>query len=735
MPRFRTSLLSTLVTASLAIAACNGATPDPVVPAKPPRPSATAPSKPVRVMFEIPEEGAPIDMTRTPWPTEMARLPDGHLDLRAYPGHGSTLLEEYLARAAEDLDGFSIAPVVYFRFEGPLDLRAAPAEDTSRSAGAPIVLVDVDPVSPEQGTFYPIALHATTRDMRYVKAGTLAVRPLDGFVLRPGTLYAAVVKRSFGGVPGGLATSPDLDAVVARSPRGGAAAERAHAQHAPSIGALEQLGITRADIAALAVFRTGAPHLPNERLVRAVDDLFAAPTPAAGTGAAPAAKGATAAPGTHMTSAAPAAPRVVSAAWDISYGVPGLYRVVRGWYCTPNFQQHIENAPFLEHEGGRVLLSSGGQPQVAVVPAAARAAHTDCPGQIRARFLLSVPDMPAPKDGFPLLVTAHGTGGSATSFLGRADFAGWAAQEGFAAISTDQPLNGGVESGRPGAAGPVVLPMGITLPGNRFGASIAFYNPLYPGATRGNMHQATADALVLVRLFAGLDFAALRDAKGQPLLRATASEPAPRLDARRTVLAGHSQGCQSLAAVGAVDPRTRGVILSGCGGDARLGILYGRPVDEPISEWISLTLGLDPEELSPFHPLMALVQNLADPIDPLAFARLYREPPPGRTAPKILHFEGLRDRYTPEVAAEALAVALRARPVTPLVRPVTGLVLLGLQAPGSGSPPAPPLPGAAPTDRLFAQFAPARGREGHFVLYDVPGASDLFRDLLRAAAP
>lgn len=734
-----------LATASLAfaIAACNGAAPAPVAAAKRPSASAPAPSKPVRVMFEIPKDGAPIDMTRTPWPTEMARLPDGRLDLRAYPGHGSTLLGEYLARAAEDLDGFSIAPVVYFRFEGPLDLRAAPAEDTSRSAGAPIVLVDVDPASPETGTFYPIALHATTRDMRYVKAGTLAVRPLDGFVLRPGTLYAAVVKRSFGGVPGGLATSPDLDAVLAKTPRGGAAPERAHAQHAPSVAALEQLGVARADIAALAVFRTGAPHLPNERLVRAVDDLFAAPAPAPGASgsraatnapgsrAAANARGTDAAADAPGTDAAPAPPHVVSAAWDATHSVPGLYRVVRGWYCTPNFQQKIENAPFLEHEGGRVVLDGGGRPRVAPVPTSARAAHPDCPGQLRARFLISVPDMPAPKDGFPLLVTAHGTGGDATSFLGRTDFAGWAAQEGFAAISTDQPLNGGAESGRPGAAGPVVLPMGITLPGNRFGASIAFYNPLYPGATRGNMHQAAADALVLVRLFAGLDFAALRDAKGQPLLRAAAGEPAPRLDARRTVLAGHSQGCQSLAAVGAVDPRARGVILSGCGGDARLGILYGRPVDEPISEWISLTLGLDPEELSPFHPLMALVQNLADPIDPLAFARLYREPPPGRTAPKILHFEGLRDRYTPEVAAEALAVALRASPVTPLARPVTGLVLLGLQAPGSDPPP----PGAAHTGRLFAQFAPARGREGHFVLYDVPGASDLFRDLLRAAAP
>ena len=42
------------------------------------------------------------------------------------------------------------------------------------------------------------------------------------------------------------------------------------------------------------------------------------------------------------------------------------------------------------------------------------------------------------------------------------------------------------------------------------------------------------------------------------------------------MLAGHSQGCQSIAVLGAVDPRVRGVLLSGCGGDVRLGVLYRR---------------------------------------------------------------------------------------------------------------------------------------------------------------
>ena len=699
--------LPSLLCVSLA-AACGPTAPD----ARTPAPSASAsaaPSAPaVRVAFEIPRAGAPVALTRTPWPTEMARLPDGHLDLRAYPGHDSALVAEYLTRAAEDLDGFSLAPVVYFRFEGPLDLAAQPTQDTSRSPGAPIALMDVDPASPERGTTYPIAFRATHRPMRYLAAGTLAVRPLDGFVLRPGTLYAAFVRRSFGAVPGGLGAAPDLAAVLSKTPRADADEERARALHAPAVAALETAGIPRDDLAALAVFRTGRPHLLTEKLVEAVDALFTPPaptTPPRTTSPAP------------ITPDASRTPRVLTVELDPTHAIPGVYRVLRGTYCTPSFQSKIENAPFIEREGGRVLTDSAGRPLVAEVPKSAPSAHADCPGQLRARFVLSVPESTMPAEGYPLLVTAHGTGGDAFTFLGRRDFAAWAATEGFAAISTDQPVNGGADGGRPGAAGPLVLPLGIPVPEDRAGPSLAFYNPLYPGATAGNLHQAAADAAVLVRLFGGIDLAALPPpAKTKKPFSLGAARPAdlPRFDPRRTALAGHSQGCQSLGVLGAVDPRARGVLLSGCGGDARLGILYRRiPAFAP---WVAMTLGLDPEELSPFHPLLALVQNLADRIDPLAFARHYWDPLPGHAPQRVLHFEGLRDGYVPEVSAEALAIALRARPTFPLVKPIPGLALLATPAEG---------------DRWIAQYAPRVGSDGHFVLYDEPGADEVFRRFLR----
>ncbi len=682
--------------------------------------TATPALGPTRVAFEIPRDGKPPEPGRTPWPTELARLPDGHIDVRGYPGQDSAILREYLTRAAEDLDGFSVTPVVFFHFDGPLDLGETPAEDLSRSAAAPIALVDVDAGSPERGTFYPLVFRATTRDMRYVHKGTLAVQPMPGFLLRPNTLYAAVVRRSFGDTPGGLGTSLDLDSVLAKTPRTDPAGEKARALHAPAVEALESLGIPRAEIASLAVFRTGRPHAPLTRIVDEIEGMFAAAQ--AGSTKGPG-KGA---PGNgvrkkalSVEEGARRTPRILRAEWDLSQSVSGLYHVIRGTYCTPNFQARPENAPFLEGEGGRFLTDGEGRPLVAPIPKSAPFASTECPGQIRARFYLSVPDDPGGKDGYPLLVTAHGTGGSATNFLGANDLAGWAATAGYAAIATDQPLNGGVESGRPGAAGPLVLPMGIPVPPGEGGPPLAFYNPLYPGAARGNMQQAQADAAVLVRLLAGLDLGALRRDDGTPVLKATKGQPAPRFDGKRTIFAGHSQGCQSLAALGAVDTRARGVILSGCGGDVRIGILRRQIMN--LNGWISLVLGLDPEELSELHPLLALVQNLADPIDPGAFARYYWDPLPGHGTQKVLHFEGLRDGYSPNEASELLAAALHLSPAAPLVRSIRALSLL---------------PSAAMSpERMFVQLAPTPGKDGHFVLYDEPPASEAFRAFLRAAAP
>jgi hypothetical protein len=115
---------------------------------------------------------------------------------------------------------------------------------------------------------------------------------------------------------------------------------------------------------------------------------------------------------------------------------------------------------------------------------------------------------------------------------------------------------------------------------------------------------------------------------------------------------------------------------------------------------------------------MSMVQMLADPIDPASYARLYLDARRG-PRPRLLHYEGLGDTFTPPVTAEALAVALQATAVTPLVKPIPWL------GPHSDSAPMPP--------RAFAQFSPTRRENGHFVLYREPGAAKLAMRFWREA--
>ncbi|HVY45294.1 MAG TPA: hypothetical protein VHB21_05415 [Minicystis sp.] len=684
----------------LAVAACSGAPPaERAAVHEAPKPVAYTREAPLpgatRAVFTIPRQGQTPSFFDLPWPSELRRR-DGRPDFAGFPGEGAPIAGEYVATAARDVDGFSIAPVVYVRFDGAMAASRLPRPEATRAPSSPVLLVDVDPASPERGALYPLEFRLFGAGNRFVPANTLAIKPVAGFVLRPGTLYAAVVRRALGDAAGRpLGTTRDLELVKNTRPRTDADEEAARRLHAGAFDALAAMGVAREDVAAIALFRTQRPAAITERLLDVAARL-----------------------------SGDAAPRIVDAAWDEHAPhrgrvAPTSYTVVRGHYCTPNFQGEIERAPFLDG-GGELVLDEAGAPRVVPLPAASPYRTDACGGRIRARFVLSIPNRPMPPSGYPLMLSAHGTGGNALTFLGEDDFAGWAAREGIAVVSTDQPVHGGDDpaGARPGSREPVVLRVaGFPLPlgAGQALTELGFYNPLHPGAARDNLRQATVDGYVLLHLVASTDFAKLARPGGAPLL-AAGPRPAPRFDAQRLFYAGHSQGSQSVAVLGALDPSARAVVLSGCGGDARVGIVKRR--DLAITTLVSALLGVGPDELDEFHPLLALVQTLADPIDPESYGRFYWEKPGARAPARVIHFEGVTDSFNPPEAAEALAVALRATPIGRLVHAVRGLDLLGA---------------ARNEGALFAQFRSTRGEDGHFVLYYEPAASDELRRFLRGA--
>jgi fermentation-respiration switch protein FrsA (DUF1100 family) len=649
----------------------------------------------VHVSFRLPRK-EPLGPFDLPWPTDLLRLPSGHLDLRAFPGRELDLIEEYLRTAEQDVVGYSVSPAIDFHFDADIDASRLPAPALAAGKGDPVFLVDVDPKSPERGRFFPLVHRYYPEALRFIPAHTLAEKPLPGFVLRGGTLYAAVVRRDLGRAdnPAPLGTTLELEALKWTDKRPDPVEEAARLLHAEALDRLAALGVGRAEIAAIALFRTQVPEAVTAGMLEVARAL----------------------PPDH-------APRVVSAEWLDRLdepGAPGAYHTLRGVYCTPNFQSDIDLAPFLEDGGGTVRFDAQGKPKLADIPPGSKYRTAECGGLIRARFVLTLPAGEMPPGGFPLLLSAHGTGGDAYTFLGRNDFAGWAAREGIAVVSTDQPLHGGKDplGGRPGSREPISISIaGFPL---RMGsgtalAELAFYNPLYPGRARDNLRQASVDGMVLARLVAGTDFGKAG------LLADRPDRMRPRFDPGRVMVAGHSQGSQSAAVLGALDPAMRGALLSGCGGDARLGIL-GR-ADIGIVPLATAILDLSPGELDELHPFLSLVQLLADPIDPQSYARYYWDPLPGHAPRPVLHYEGTSDTYVAPATAEALAVALR---VTPLAAPFSPI--LGLAEPKG---PLARLLARPGPKRAFMQYRSTRGENGHFVLYAEPGAPDLARAFMK----
>jgi hypothetical protein len=635
----------------------------------------------VRVELALPR-GAPQPFFALPWPSELRRAADGSVDLSGFPGSDHFAISGFFAAAAKNVLGFSVSPVIYLRFSAAVDPALI---DQALDTGA-IRLVALDAPSER----IPLRRRYYAEPTRYVPEHTLALRPTQGRVLRPDAVHALVVARELADGAPLLGTTDDFEHLKHTAPRADPVEERARQVHAAAFDALEKNGLARGDIGALALFRTQRAHEPVLSLLKAADRLPAADRP-----------------------------RLLEATWWPDDGV-APYRVIQGYYCTPNFQSGLEHAPFIQR-GGVILDGPDGAPRVAHLERRHEDFTPSCGGLMQARFVLSVPRGEMPANGWPLLIYAHGTTGWAGSVLGQDSFAARAAAAGMAAVSTDQPLHGGDDprGGRPGSRKPLAFKLGpvpIPLPNKGKGGELGFFNILRPMVMRDNLRQATVDAALLARLMMSADLTRVLSSDG--------GSPVPRIDAGPGYVAtGHSQGSDSIALLGAVDPLVRGVVLSACGGDWGASALE-RPDAAPVERILALVMGLSPGELDEFHPLLAAVQTMIDPVDPQTFGPLYQQATPPRS---VLHVSGVGDSMTVTRASRALASSMGAAAVAPFPKAELGLPELveAEVVAGNGS-------GGAATFAWVA-FKPA-GYDGHFVTFYEPAAWRVIEAFLRSLA-
>jgi hypothetical protein len=622
---------------------------------------------PFGVRMHVPREGDGADFYSLPFPNDV-RLKDGHPQLADHPRPGPGVvgfdpLGAILDHLQADTRGWSVEPGIFLRFTHPVDQ----ASLTAGAAGASLRLVDLD-----SGAEVPFTFHFEAERNKYICENHLVVHPLWSQPLAEGHTYAVLVSSGVLDTEGRAAQAlDDLGALLDVAAPAEAALQAAWEAYAPLRAFVQAQGLAASDLAGAAVFSVGQREgtLPALRAAveaaeapRFVDGTWfvcgvgaPADDPCDTPGWAATPKGQAGEPDPR---ACPAVP--LAGAWE-----------VHGKMRLPVWQEGTR--PY-RREGGAVLML-GGAPQVQ--------------GYEEVCVAAVFPKAGMPVNGWPVLLYAHGTGGSYRN--GASELGGEVATRGGALIGWDQPMHGD----RRGAEGTALDPGPL------------FYNFANPAAARGNLLQGAADLFALVRLARGL--AVIVPGAGQLAL-----------DGKRMGFLGHSQGATTGPLALPWADEMKGAALTGAGGSLVYGLLGKK---KPYDSSIGLRVALQEGSIDEFHPALHLIQAYFDDTDPLTWAPRLLAKPAGAPL-HLLHIFAWDDSYTPwrtsAIFAAATGAAYFAQPGAQAppdlggLDPLTDLHLAQATLPASNNV---TVPGGKVTAVSVADSLDDPADDGHFVAY------------------
>lgn len=625
----------------------------------------------VKAYFEVPgaEDADEGDFFRLPFPNDVRRTSKG-LNLSGFPTPGAGVLgvdavELYKEAIEANDDGWGAYPTAFFRFSGPLD--ATTVSDTT--GGAPLAWIDVTPNVTNPWASVGLSWFYSSGPNAYICDNWIGARRPRGFPLTPGHTYAVFVTTKVKAADGSAIAQPkNLVSLLASSAPSDSALASAYEKFAPFRTYLAAQKIEAATILNATVFTVGGVRDTME----AVADTIATLDPPTATSWTKCAKGVESPCPDHSG---------LRACEDGTADYDEYHALVK----LPIFQ--VGTPPYLTPEDGGDVVVDANPPTRDVclsltVPADAEA---------------------IPADGWPLVVYAHGTGGSFRDHV-QGSVAGVLSRGSvkFAVLGIDQ-----VEHGpRRGTS--------TESPNN------LFFNFLNPKAARGNPIQGAADQLALAR------FAATLDGSG---------DIPTTIDPTKLVFFGHSQGSTEGSLMLPYGDAFRAAVLSGNGASLINALLTkSKPVD--IKSVLPLALAdlSVTGDIGEFHPVLTLLQQWIDPGDPLNFARyVAAEPLAGHTAKHLFQTYGTGDSYAPPVTLAIYARAGDLPLVTPVIDdPADAPISIQLEtedAPLSGN-----LDNGAITQGV-RQYAPKAGSDGHFVVYENPTANaDMVRFLSDAVS-
>jgi len=192
-----------------------------------------------------------------PYPNDLRLNPDGTPDLSGFPIPDNNIFAESIKSIADDSPGFPTNTAGYFRFNFPVasqDIDDVIAADTD----SPILLIDIDPDSPNRGELLPTVASTFRSDVNYVPPFLLSVAPAPGIILNPNRTYAYVVKSSLDNAIGRpLSASPTLQQLIDGETPEGELGTEANELYQPLWETLNEIEVNPDEVAAAPVFTTG----------------------------------------------------------------------------------------------------------------------------------------------------------------------------------------------------------------------------------------------------------------------------------------------------------------------------------------------------------------------------------------------------------------------------------------------------------------------------------------------
>lgn len=616
------------------------------------------------VRFEL--GTAPMALGDVPFPSDLYRDADGRIAIGAIPNPRSdaTVFEATRALLAAR-DGFCTTCNAVFAVEGELSVEALPAAGAPPSWEDAIVIVDVEPTSPEHGRLFGV------RWQWDAEQAVLTVRPARGETLAGGRRYAiAITDAAEGGDGLPLAPAPAFASVRDGAPAGpegpeGSApslVEAAAAVLAPTLAELEGLGLPRDRVRALAAFRTEDPTA-DLRAIRAVIAEHPVPILA------------------------------VDAVWegealDVLLGVPE----VSGPGIDLSPTSGTEGTAAIAHETVEIVVAgrfaaprfvAGDGVEIGATLRDAEdrpvSAHDE-----EVPFLLIVPKN-ADLSELPVVVMHHGFNASRTTGFALADTAGRA---GFAVLAIDAFQHGdraaSASDERHAMRGDFPGPDGfaetstLDVSARTFGLSGGPDDmTLFPGYALGAFEQFAADAMSAIALVRQEELQALQAA--DPRLAELA------FDAECIAYVGNSMGAVVGVSVVTAEPNVRAAVLDVLPGSIIETLAESgefRPLTESILlPQVGVTTEFDEVERAMlFDPTVDLYRWVLEPVDPLALARAMVSERVAGPAPDLLIQLAGHDEVAAPTASESVVAAARIggagefafAPIAPIDLPVIG---------------------------------------------------------------